>query len=82
MALEILQAFLDLTGDADRALPALLHEGVRTGVKSTIPPSGVFETENRPRKEVEAAFAQFAENWRLAILHRSHVLRDAVAHSG
>ena len=36
-------------------------------MKSAILPSGVFEAENRPSKEVEAAFAQSTENWRLVI---------------
>ena len=64
MALEILQALLDITNDADRQLPPLLHEGVRTGVRSTILASGVFEPEDRPHKEVESAFAQYTENWK------------------
>ena len=50
-ALGIMRGLLSLCQDRDQALPAILESGITTGVWEEIPPSGVFEVENRRSTE-------------------------------
>ena len=50
-ALEIMHGLLSLCKDKDQVLPHILKRGITTGVWEEIPPSGVFEAENRQAPE-------------------------------
>ena len=68
MALGLLQAFLDLTGDQDRQLPMLLREGVKTGVFCPLPAGGEFEKEDRTKMTSDHRLLVCDENWKQANL--------------
>jgi hypothetical protein len=64
-ALEIMAGLLHVCHDKDQALPKILAKGISTGIWEEIPPSGIFEAEDRasrlqaPWTDIRSCF----ENW-------------------